>query len=151
MYCQSSQNLTCASENGLDMLSRSEAKSCSQYSITRKILQTKSEQQIEVKNKRKYLPIIPKYTSLVFTKKQEKYSYIIHLYILKFLFLKHLNVVCNIRYCQHEKTTVNQSEVAFLWNWPSGTGEEDENVKCLQTDGPRGNQKSTGELKKRCK
>lgn len=32
-------DLTCASENGVDMLSRREAKSCSQYSITRKILQ----------------------------------------------------------------------------------------------------------------
>ena len=40
----------------------------------------------------------------------------------------------------------------FSWNWPSGSGEEDENVKSLQTDRPTdrqmtGDQKSSGELK----
>ena len=33
--------------------------------------------------------------------------------------------------------------IKFGWNWPSGSGEEDENVKTLQTDGRR----TTGDLK----
>ena len=36
----------------------------------------------------------------------------------------------------------------FGWNWPSGSGEEDENVKNLQTDEQRtGDLKSLGEPK----
>ena len=36
----------------------------------------------------------------------------------------------------------------FGWNWPSGSGGEDENMKSLQTEGrTTGDQKSSGELK----
>ena len=33
----------------------------------------------------------------------------------------------------------------FGWNWPSGSGEEDENVKSLQTDGQTDRRRTTGD------
>ena len=35
----------------------------------------------------------------------------------------------------------------FSWNWPSGSGEEDENVKVYSTDGQTDKQTDDGELK----
>ena len=35
----------------------------------------------------------------------------------------------------------------FGWNWPSGSGEEDENVKSLQTDRQTDRRRTTGDQK----
>ena len=34
----------------------------------------------------------------------------------------------------------------FIWKWPSGSGEEDENVKSLQTDGQTDEQQGSEKL-----